>query len=661
MDTLKNAKEKYKIGTEIVDLAVVLMNKALKMINDKVLNSAERTNKEIAAGNLDKLRQYGPAYVEMLKNYMTLVTTFNLLVADSHSANYERKMILRAALKLLEKKNMENSDKHDYLLSKILAFEKHIESAAKHIITLSHAIAPISGSAEKKSSQHSGNNGQDESSKSESSKAHDPTEVKGPTVIVKDLKGVAAALTAMGQKLENALSEIRLVDKNMVRLVPKKGSYEHRGGNDDLEHISTATKSRLVKGGVDDTHKSRTKVKIVGGDDTDSIYVGGAALDGNLEKKAVWVEMYNRDKLDRRDNPTYAKMLDNKLMSVFAVGSADEMEKVVGMDDSAFVSKIKKDCNIDFILEKQIAGILEGRKLQQLLAYYIKHRNMYAPSKTELKSESFLMSSGNTDIDNKNTKVAAFSAISFQDDYINLNMTLVENATTNDKLDYIVKFVRTVMEALEKVDIAGIVNQARTCIDKINDVNTPEQLQIAMDDFAKIMNIVENQAPLLLERKRIKMEIMQSLGDVDEPEGVISRPVKPAQPVKGSSIGEMANYLLEKQLAFRPLIGAAEQTCNDQANTLGELFTKIELLESSENKDTCLMKAIMFVNACIYSEVMPKLLEKRFKKNYEAFSDFLKEKVAYLQNVAKPPQLYKKELLESAVRKLAGELVGIEP
>ena len=619
METLTKAKDKYKAGTEIIDLAVVLMNKALGMINNKVLSSAERTNKEIASGNLDKVKKFGPVYVEMLKNYMTITSTLNLLVADSHAANYERKMILRAALKSLDKKT---DKKADYLLGKIMTLEKHIENAVKNIITLSHAVLPISGGAE-----------------TQPKETDDMPEVR-------DLHGVASVLAAMGQKLETALSEIRLINKSVVRLVPKQGSYDHRGGNDDLNSIRTATKSRLIKGGVDDS-KSRSKIKIVGGAENDDIYIGGAALDGNLEKKAVWVEMYNRDKLDCRDNPSYAKLLNNKLLSVFTTGSSEEMEKVVNMSDDAFVNKMKKDCSLDTILSKQVEGILSGRKLHQLLAYYIKHRNIYAPSKTELKSESFLMGETST----------AFSAISFQDDYINLNKTLTEDATIDDKVQYIVTFVKAIMEALDKVDTAGILNRARINVERINEISTTEQLHIAMDDLAKIMGVVESQAALLLERKRIKTEIRQLLDAVDEPEGVISRPVKPSMPVKGSGIGEMANYLLEKQLAFRPLLGAVEQTCNDQANTLGDLFRKIELLESSENKDTCLMKAILFVNACIYSEVMPKLLKKRFGKNDSTVINKYSE---YLKGVAKPPQLYKKELLEDAVNKLSLELIGAE-
>lgn len=633
MDTLKKAKEKYKAGTEIIDLAVVLMNKALSMINNKVVSSAERTNKEIAAGNIDKVKKFGPAYVEMLKNYMTITSTMNLLVADSHAANYERKMILRSALKAIEKKKADDK-KADYLLNKIMTLEKHIESAAKHIVTLSHAIVPISGgNAQKEPKQEP---------QKEVKKEDEMPEIR-------DMKGVATVLAAMGQKLETALGEIRLINKSVIRLAPKSGSYDHRGGNDDLDSIRSATKSRLIKGGVDENKGSKSKVKIVGGAENDDIYIGGAALDGNLEKKAVWVEMYNKDKLDRRDNPTYSKMLNNKLLSVFAVGSSEEMEQVVAMNDDKFISKMKNDCGLEMILSKQVDGILTGRKLHQLLAYYIKHRNIYAPSKTELKSESFLMGDENGS--------TAFSAISFKDDYIDLNKTLTEGASVDDKVEYIVSFVRSVMDALELVDSAGIVNKAEECIERINEIKTTEQLHIAMDDLSRVMNVVESQADLLLERKRIKIEIRQLLDAVEEPEGVISRPVKPSEPVKGSSIGEMANYLLEKQLAFRPHLGAVEQTCNDQATTLGNLFRTIELLESSENKDTCLMKAILFVNACVMCEVMPKLLKKRFGKTE---NETIAKYSEYLRGVAKPPQLYKKELLEESVRKLAQELVGVE-
>lgn len=630
METIRNAKEKYKVGNEIIDLAVILMNKTLILINNKVLNNAERINKEIAAGNLDKLKKLAPVYVEMLKNYMTITSTFNILVADSHATNYARKMILRTALRALEKKQTDDEKTAEYLLNKIMSLEKHIESATKQIITLSNALIPISGGTESKNVESS--------KKSEKE-----------TPAIQDLRGVATILTTMGQKIQTALGEIRLINKTMVRLISKKGSYEHRGGNDDLDVINKGTKARLIKGGMDDTKSGRSKVKIVGGAENDDIYIGGAALDSNIEQKAVWVEMYNHDKLDQRDNPNYANMLNQKLLKIFAVGSSEEMEQMTKMDDNNFIKKIKKDCNLDLILNKQIEGILTGGKLHQLLSYYIKHRNLYAPSKIELKSESFLMSEAEG--------IKAFSAITFKDDYIDLNKTITEDATVEEKVQYIVTFVKTIMNALDMVDITGIINGAVECIERINDIKTTEQIQITMDDLAKIIELIKSQEDLILERKRIKIEINQLLDAVDEPEGIISKPIKPATPVKGASVGEMANYILEKQLAFRPLLGAFEQTCNDQANALGNLFRKIELLESSHNKDTCLMKSILFVNACVYSEVLPKLLKKRFGKKDNITINLYND---YLNKIAKPPQLYKKELLLNSVKKLAIELVGIE-
>jgi hypothetical protein len=629
MDILKSAKDKYKLGTSVVDMAVVLTNKAMELVNSKVLTNAERVNKELSGGNMDKAKRMGVVYVEMLKNYMTIVSTLNLLVADSHSANYERKMILRKLLRSIESKSTDNSE---YILAKIISFEKHISSAAQHIATLSHAIKPVSGGGSK--------------NKNKNKTANKTETVAKPESPVRDLSGVATILMSMGKKIEMSLAEIKLVNKSVLKLVAKKGSYENMR-TDEFDSLHSASRDKLVKGGVEVNNKRRPsgKVKILGGaeNDEDAVYIGGSTLAQDMEVKAVWVESYKHDKLAMRDNPNYTKLINKKLLDVFKVGSAEELVKVAELPDAEYVERITDDCKLDELLQKQINVIMSGGKLQRFLAYYVKHRNQYAPSKTELKSEAF---AGST-----------FTALALKDDYINLNLLLTENSTTDEKLQYIVDFVKIVMGALNKVDIQSVVIKSNIHFARINDIKTSEQLDDTMDALDEMMDHIKANADLLVERKRLKIEILKHADDVIENSGIFTIP---DTAVKGTNeIGELSNHLLEKQLNFRHILGGVEQTCNDQANTLAELIHSIDMLISPDNKDPCVCKAISFVNALTYIEVLPQLLKSRFKSGSEKIKRLEKHR-EYLADKAKLPTIYTKRLETEGIRNIAAQLVDPE-
>lgn len=643
MDTLKKAKEKYKQATSVIDLAVLLANKSLDIINSKVQSNAERVNKELSAGNTDKVRKFGTVYVDMLKNYMTYSSSLNLLVGDSHSANYERKMILRALLKSIESKS---DKKGDYILAKVNALEKHIENSAKNIATLSQAIK---GFNTDRFSGGAGNTKKTGGKQGKDIPQMVPQEPM-PEEPVKSLADVANVLISMSRKIEITLSEIRLINKAVLKLVAKKGSFENMR-TQEFDHLHDAAKNKLIKGGMDiDAKRVRQKIKILGGYDGDAgdIYVGGGALDHDLEVKAAWLGSYETDKLVMQQKPNYKNMLKQKLLNIFKVNNEEDLLNLARLEDEEFINKIKVGAGVDTILQTQIETILKAGKLQNLLAYYIRHRNKYAPSKTELKSESFVMD------ETDKPQTFSYTAMSFKDDYINLNLSLTENATVEEKLAYILEFVKNVMDALNLVDLQGVANKATDTFDKINNISTAEQLNIAMDDLAALMKNVEDNKTILLERKRVKVEILKVLEELNENDGIFVKNRQPEKPNKGGDIGEVANYIFEKQLAFRHVIGAAEQTYNDQASGLAKLFGLLEHLASPDNLDTCLFKSINFTNAALYVEVLPKVLAKRFPKMSVAR---LEEFHKYLGDKAKLPIMYKKNLDMKAVEDLAKQLV----
>lgn len=338
METLKKARIKYKNGTSLLDLVTKLIIKVIELANKNLLNDAERVNHQITTGDLSKLKKFTPVLVEPLKNYMTLTSSFSALVASSHAATYDRKMIIKTLLKHLQEKTKDET-RSEYLTIKVNALEKHFENALDHIGIIITAVKYFASMYVK--------GGEDE-------KELDIPEVK-------NLTGIAKVLESMKKKLESHYSEIKSINTSVRQLFTKKGSYENMLSQ-QYDSLRSDIYANLVTGGVDPNEKYHlTKTYIIGGDGNVEMYVGGHLVEQDIDIKTTWLTNYEE-----------SEMMNKKLDKIF--GGVDES---VEMCDDDYFEKLLKDCNIDEVLEKELDNVVSSGFLDYFRNYYFKHKRQY--------------------------------------------------------------------------------------------------------------------------------------------------------------------------------------------------------------------------------------------------------------------------------------------
>jgi hypothetical protein len=361
METLKNARTKYKNGTSLLDLAAKLIIKVIELANRNMLSDVERVNRQITAGELNKLKKFSPVLVEPIKNYMTLTSSFASLVAYSHSANYDRKMIIKTLLKHLQEKAKDDGKRSEYLALKINALEKHFEDALDQLEVIINTVKFFAGMYVKGSSEKEADDDDD---------AIPEKELEMPEV--KNLAGIAKILTAMKKKLESHYSEIKSVNKSVRQLVAKKGSAENmrlQNYNSFQNHVY----SNLVTGGVDPTEKYHLgKTYIIGGNGKVEMYVGGHLTEQDLDVKTTWLTNYQDNEEEILSNENYGRMMNKKLDTIFG-----GIEESIDMEDDDYFEKLLKDCKVEEVLDKEIDNIIESGFLDKLRTYYFKHKRQY--------------------------------------------------------------------------------------------------------------------------------------------------------------------------------------------------------------------------------------------------------------------------------------------
>lgn len=564
METLKKARITYKNGTSLLDLVAKLIIKVVELTNKNLLNDAERVNHQITVGDLSKLKKFSPVLIEPLKNYMTLTSSFSALIASSHSANYDRKMIIKTLLKHLQEKTKDDGKRSDYLTVKVNALEKHFENALDHlgiIITTIKYFAGmyVQGAEEKEEA--------------------DEKELDIPEV--KNLSGIVKVLESMKKKLESHYSEIKAINIHVRQLFSKKGSYENMLIQ-QYNGLQSRVYSNLITGGVDPAEKYHlSKTYIIGGDGNVEMYVGGHLVEQDIDIKTTWLTNY-QENIEEQD-AEYAAMMNKKIDTIF--GGVDiAME----MDDDDYFEKLLKDCKVDEVLEKEIDNILSSGFLDYFRNYYFKHKRQYIDS---------------TIPTDENTPKS--------DEYFNFDKEM--GTSVNEKLEYITEYMTKILDALDKIDVQAVLLKAKTNFKDIKDIDTSEQLDDALKKLQESKDMAVEKKALLFNRRNLKNQIRKYIQEALEETVVGGKFKKLNKPKSDAKIGKKAKYLLNREMSVKNALSSAEHQSLDKAKALCQAIRSVKLLISPDNKDSCICKSINLVKGLVYSDVLEKLLQTRFK------------------------------------------------
>ena len=552
METLKKARIKYKNGTSLLDLATKLIIKVIELANKNLLNDAERVNHQITTGDLSKLKKFTPVLVEPLKNYMTLTSSFSALVASSHAATYDRKMVIKTLLKHLQEKTKDET-RSEYLTLKVNALEKHFENALDHFGIIITAVKYFASMYIK------GGDDVDE-------KELDIPEVK-------NLSGIAKVLESMKKKLESHYSEIKAINNSVRQLFAKKGSYENMLSQ-QYDSLRSDIYANLITGGVDPNEKYHlTKTYIIGGDGNVEMYVGGHLVEQDIDIKTTWLTNYEEN-----------EMMNKKLDKIF--GGVDES---VEMCDDDYFEKLLKDCNIDEVLEKEIDNIISSGFLDYFRNYYFKHKRQYIDE-----------------------NIPSGDDTPKSDEHFKFDKEM--GTTVNEKLEYVTSYMTSLLDALDQIDVAAVSLKAEKGFAAVKDITTSEQLDAALKNLQESTETAVAKKDLLFNRRNLKAKIRKQIQEALEEPTIGGKIKKLLKPNEKASQKEKAEYLLKREMSVKDALGSAEHHSLDKAKALCQAVRSVKLLISPDNKDSCICKSINLVSGLVYADVLGKLLDSRLKE-----------------------------------------------
>jgi hypothetical protein len=570
METLKNARTKYKNGTSLLDLGVKLIIKVIELANKNMLGDADRVNRQIKDGDLSKLKKFSPVLVDPLKNYMTLTSSFASLIASSHSANYDRKMIIKTLLKHLQEKTKDISGKRaDYLSLKVNAMEKHFEDALDQLEVVINAVKffagmYVRGAAEKPDDE-----------------ADDLEEGELEIPEVTSLSGIVKVLAAIKKKLESHYSEIKSMNKNIRQLFAKKGSFENML-TQQYDNFRSHVYANLITGGVDpkeDYHLGKTY--IIGGNGKIEMYVGGHLTEQDIDVKTTWMTAYQDNSKEMTNNPSYEAMMNKKLDRIFG-----GIEESINMDNDEYFEKLLKDCKVDEVLDTEIENILKSGFLEKFRDYYFKHKRQYLDS----------------DPDEDDTPKS--------DEHFKFEREIGDS--TDDKLTYITDFMSAILNALDQIDVAAITLSAEKHFTHLKDA---DNLVAELETLDGSVKMSQEKRELLFNRRDLKAKIRKHIDEALEESAIGGRFQKLDKPSTDESIGTKTEYLLKRQMSVKGALNASEHASLDKARGLCQAIRSALSLMSAENKDSCICKAVNLVKGLVYADTLDRMMKEVVAKD----------------------------------------------
>jgi hypothetical protein len=129
--------------------------------------------------------------------------------------------------------------------------------------------------------------------------------------------------------------------------------------------------------------------------------------------------------------------------------------------------------------------------------------------------------------------------------------------------------------------------------------------------------MAEAKKNLLFNRRDLKKKIRDYLEEATEDSTIGGRFKKYDKPRPDANIKEKVEYLLKRQMSVSGALNAAEHVSLDKARALCQAVRSALSLISSDNKDSCICKAINLVKGLVYADVWARKLdvEKGFKQH----------------------------------------------
>lgn len=587
-------KKYYKNLGKSSDFIVLVINKVIPIINDKLFSRAAELSEFVNSSNIFGLKKRHLIWIDLIKNYTSLTTSMNNLIGFNHTINYARKIIVK---ELLAGKKYEDSKKKIQLISEVS--EKFIEYTRSLLINLHYFSENLE------------------------------SDNTGVSKEVKSLGDVYSLINeALKLFIEKHLPKVKQINEEIMEKISKSGGFEsnHSCEFDKIDEINKKLKDFSVSGGFEENHLYQV---IIGGTDDESrkVMVGGFLVENYVKQQFISLQLMKQEieKISSSNETEIKKYYENilpnlKKYSELIKLNTDQLFKHL-LSDSGALNNIFQQFKNLFTVE-----------IKKLLYYHLKRFNI--SNKLSIAFSESETLSGN---------------IFYSDEYGKIDAKLTWNPDDIKKsINSLLNVIADIFHLIDKADFSKIMKDVKKCFKEIGNI---ENVDVEMQSLENDYEIINSKEFSFESRKNAKRAINDLIFSV---QNLVNHPISLGNVIKVNfkhkninfetkNSSEMAHnleylidameYVVNTESAFIPVAQKCEKQNDAITNQLYNLAVEINTLISPDNKFTCIKRPSLVVHTGLKSVVLKHLLEKRFKNEKEKYEPELDRIISLINSL----------------------------
>lgn len=570
--------EESKKLTKLIDFAIIVLNKVLPIINEKMANKSAEMLDFINTNNLIALKKKFSNWNEIVKNFTNFTTCLNNMIASNLAITYNRK-----SLKFINFVN--NNIGKDFFQKKIDLLEKNIiiflEMGNSLILSLKYFAENLDYIPKKN---------ENDSIKSLS----DIVRIINETLNKIEKSGLPKTKQELKELLQNSNLELN--------------SGKKTGGSDGIYQDINELVSLQEK---------VNEFKIQGGYEKNNYYniiLGG--VEPNVVISGFHVEHY--------------------IQSIFTKFELikDDIKNNKNTDLNEFYEKIKPLASLS--LNKLMEHILiESGAIENLFNEYISLAHNILPnllnyyiSKSNITNQSLSIED---EIVNLNAKIN-ISLKSSDDNKEEFNISLsFDTGNISSSIKDLLKVLLTLIKKINNEDNNKIKNLLENTFELMNQIHSDEEFENIKKEVETAIPKIYNNKELFNKRESTKKEIIERIKRIEnlfslEPKiGKVNIPKFKYSSSDEGKLQELEN-IIQLLNILAPELKEIEIYYDSLAQAITDVIVKINYLISPKVKETCIKFPEFYNNIGLQIVLLEKLAKKRFNKSLNReFQDAKKE------------------------------------
>lgn len=590
--------EDYKNLTKCTGFIVIILEKTILIINDKLLGLSSELISFVNSNNVIGLKKKHLIWLELVKNYTNLCTAFNNLNSFNYNINYNRKLVIH--------KTAEKNKTVDKIDKKIKSIE---ESCNKFIEYTKTALSSLNYL----------------------SKNLDITKV--------NLGNKVESLNDIYQVIDKAITnfdkkffpKVKQINKELLSENTKTGSYEQ------LEFLNSLTDN--VKGYLTENNLNSNNYQIVGGlDDYNSnVVVGGFCIDEYIRSLYIKYELIKKD-LTEFSNLESNQLDYNKLQDYYnnIIVKLQPYLELLNLNNNDLLLHIVNNSGCLTNIFNQLNTMVKV-EIPKLLQYHINRFNEVNKLSIKLLEQD---NETELNIVYKDSNGDLNESIHVTTDLLTCNHN--NNYTCNYKTitSKVLNTITNIFNLINIADVKRILKEVKTIFKNYSEIKNVEQTNIAINDVSTDLDTILDVNNFTFEnRKNSKESIKKQINlinhtintNINVEKITLNKPLsfllkENTNDKNVNLLNKMLNlnnrfeYFINNVTLFKNNAKNYETYFNNLVELLYNLSNEISTLINPDNKHTCIKRPMLVITTALRIVLLQNITKKRFNQDLNSQS-----------------------------------------